>query len=173
VNRNKAKGTRWECSVRDYLNETHGKYVDNWRQAECPYRNPADPHNVFRPNQDRAHDLGDVHAWPFVLQLKDVAKPSAPKWIRAARRQARFAGFPFYCAVHKVRNRGVLQGRVHFDVRSFTKIRLVLGMDSREMANEYDFTFAVRGVDTSKWYFTCSVRSFAQMLSDVRVAGQY
>lgn len=54
MSRNKAKGTRWEVSVRDYLN--------------------ADgvPWEVYRPAQEGFKDTGDLHGLPyFAVQCKD------------------------------------------------------------------------------------------------------
>ncbi|KAF4408630.1 hypothetical protein [Streptomyces lycii] len=170
---NAAKGSRFEVAVRDYLNETTGRYRENWRECDTPFRNPVDRFNVRRPNQERQHDVGDIHAWPFVLQCKDVAKPSTPKWIGAAGRQARFAGFPFSVAVHKTRRANVRQSRVAMTVRQWTRLRMILGAESREAAYAYGAAFAVRGIDTAKWYVSLTLDDFARLLRDVRIAGQF
>lgn len=51
----KAKGTRWETSVRDFLNATLFSLV-----------------KIYRPAQEGFRDVGDLHGLPgFVIQCKD------------------------------------------------------------------------------------------------------
>ncbi|MFE1129594.1 hypothetical protein ACFW6R_23310 [Streptomyces albidoflavus] len=166
-NPNKAKGTAWESAVRDFLNgflrlvDEDGRFLD-----------PGDGMNVRRAAQEGARDVGDVHAAPFILECKDVKNPAVPSWLRQARVEARHAGFPFGVAVHKRRGMAVAVGRVHFDVRTWTRVRLLLGLPSRVMARRYGFTPTVRGLDTGRWYLTTTVAEFARLLDDVRGVGR-
>lgn len=115
-NPNKAKGSRWEAATRDFLNVDHDHYHDDWRERSrlgmSRFKNPANLLNVRKPVQEQATDVSDLHAWPFVIQCKDVASLSVPKWLRAAKAQSIAAGFPYYCAAHKTRGKGAALGRV-------------------------------------------------------------
>ncbi|MEU7191678.1 hypothetical protein [Streptomyces sp. NPDC045369] len=163
ANRNKAKGTAWESAVRDFLNGYLG-LVDE----RGTFRTPLSGENVRRAAQEGARDVGDVHAAPFILECKDVRNPAVPTWLRQARVEAAHAGFPYGVAVHKQRGYSVRAGRVHFDVRTWTRVRRALGLSSRAMAERYAFTPTVRGLDTGRWYLTTDVAGFAALLSDVR-----
>ncbi|MFD9020784.1 hypothetical protein ACFVZ5_30840 [Streptomyces sp. NPDC059570] len=66
----------------------------------------------------------------------------------------------------------VAVGRVHFDVRTWTRVRLLLGLPSRVMARRYGCTSTVRGLDTGRWYLTTTVAEFARLLADVRGVGR-
>ncbi len=68
LNASKAKGTRWESSVRDFLNST-GQSAHRIAQAGA--------------------DLSDVHLnGMWALQCKDVAQQRYAEWVPAARQQA-------------------------------------------------------------------------------------
>lgn len=55
MSRNKAKGTRWEVAVRDYLNAAPNGNI-----------------NAYRPAQEGFRDTGDLHGVPFfAVQCKD------------------------------------------------------------------------------------------------------
>lgn len=170
ANPNKAKGTGWESAIRDYLNVQLGLYVDEWRSSEAvtPFRNPADPMNVRRAAQEGVRDVGDIHAAPFILEAKDVAGKAVPTWLRQAHVEAKHAGFPYGVVVHKTRRASVGRGSVHIGLRTWTRIRLVLGLSAREMRAAYPFTPSLRGLDTAKWYMTTDLYSFAYILADVR-----
>lgn len=173
ANPNKARGTAWESAIRDYLNDRLGLYVDGWRELPqwvTPFRNPADPLNIKRQAQEGSYDVGDAHAWPFILEAKDVKSPAVPSWLRQALVEARNAGFPYGVAVHKVRRANVARGRVHFDVRTWTRVRLALSLDTCTMRARYGFTPTLRGLDTGRWYVTCELEQYAQLLADVRRA---
>ncbi|MFE9256521.1 hypothetical protein [Streptomyces sp. NPDC006879] len=163
ANPNKAKGTQWESDVRNYLNaelglvDEYGKFLD-----------PFDAHNVRRPAQEGAADVGDVHAVPFVLECKNVKRPSVPTFVRQAEVEAVHAGFPYGVAVVKVPRLNVRRGKVHFSVRTWTRVRLALGMDSREFAERYGFTASLRGLNTGRWYMTTELEPFGSLLEDVR-----
>ncbi|OKH90460.1 hypothetical protein AB852_35425 [Streptomyces uncialis] len=163
ANPNKAKGTQWESDVRDYLNAVLG-LVDEYGK----FLDPFDAHNVRRPAQEGARDVGDVHAVPFVLECKDVKRPSVPTFVRQAEVEARHAGFPYGVAVVKVRRSNVRSGKVHVGIRTWTRVRLALGMGAREFAERYTFTASLRGRDTARWYMTTELDSFARMLADTR-----
>ncbi|MEV7844102.1 hypothetical protein AB0O50_08955 [Streptomyces cyaneofuscatus] len=169
ANPNKTRGTAWESAVRNWLNFFLGLVDD-----DGTFLDPFDGMNVRRPAQEGARDIGDVHAAPFILECKDVRSPAVPTWLRQARVEAVHAGFPYGVVVHKVRGLGVRSGRVHFDVRTWTRTRTALGLSSRDMFERYGFTATVRGLDSGRWYLTTTVERFAALLSDVRagVAGR-
>lgn len=171
ANPNKAKGTEWESAIRDYLNDQLGLYVDGWRDLPAgttKFRRPADPLNVKRQAQEGNHDVGDLHASPFILEAKDVASKAVPTWLRQAHIEAKHAGFPFGVAVHKTRRAGVARGSVHIGLRTWTRIRLVLGYTTGEMRAAFRFVPSLRGWDTSKWYMTTDLETFACILAHVR-----
>ncbi|MFE1425383.1 hypothetical protein ACFW6C_07425 [Streptomyces fungicidicus] len=178
ANPSKARGTAWESAIRDYLNERLGLYWPDWRERKrngmTQWVNPMDPANIKRQAQEGAKDVGDLHAWPFVLEAKDVKNPAVPTWMRQARVEAFNAAFPYYVVVHKYRNANVRFGRVHMDVRTFTAVRQHLGLTSREMWEAFSFTLSkpLRGLDTSRWYFTTNLWHFAALLRAVRAVSR-
>ncbi|MDH6123837.1 MULTISPECIES: hypothetical protein [unclassified Kitasatospora] len=163
ANPNKAKGTAWESAVRDYLNRDLGL-----AHSDGTPRDPFSPLNVRRPAQEGVKDVGDVHAVPFILECKDCKSSAIPTWLRQTRVEAKNAGFPFGVAVVKLRRHGVHSGSVHFDVRTWTRVRLALGLKSADMYARYGFKLSMRGLDTSRWYFTSDVYFFSRILADVR-----
>ncbi|WP_030244170.1 hypothetical protein [Streptomyces sp. NRRL S-350] len=163
ANPNKRQGTSWESSIRDFLNKVLGLVDEKGKLL-----NPFNGLNVRRVAQEGSRDVGDVHAVPFVLEAKDVAKATVPTWIRQAEAEANHAGFPFGVVVHKLRRANVRAGKVHFGVRTWSRVRLVLGLSAREFYDRYRFTFTVRGLDTGKWYATTDLERFAVLLADVR-----
>ncbi|MFF4408101.1 hypothetical protein [Streptomyces sp. NPDC001404] len=165
VNRNKAKGTLWESSVRDYLNKVLG-LVDE----TGAFRDPFSAHNVRRAAQEGAKDVGDIHCPPFILECKHVRNPAVPTWLRQAEVEAKHARFPYGVAVVKVPWANTASGRVHFTVRTWTRVRLALGHTTRDMRELYAFTPTIRGLRTDRWYLTCSLRDFAQVLTDMRTS---
>ncbi|MFJ4666746.1 hypothetical protein [Kitasatospora purpeofusca] len=163
ANPNKQKGTAWESAVRDYLNRVLGLSAEDGRPVD-----PFDALNVRRAAQEGAKDVGDVHAVPFILECKDVTKGAVPTFLRQAEVEAVNAGFPYGVAVVKVRRANVSVGRVHYTVRTWTRVRLALGLNSRTFAQRYGFTMSLRGTDTGRWYATQSLADFAQVLDDIR-----
>ncbi|MEU7177011.1 MULTISPECIES: hypothetical protein [Streptomyces] len=165
ANPNKAKGTVWESAVRDYLNMSLG-LVDGCGK----FLDPFDPCNVRRPAQEGAADVGDVHCVPFVLECKNVKNPAVPTFLQQAEVEAGHAGFPYGVAVVKVSRQPARCGRVHFSVRTWTRVRLTLGISARQFADRYGFAASLRGRDTGKWYLTTDLGHFAQLAADMRAA---
>ncbi|MFF3557306.1 hypothetical protein ACFYXL_28315 [Streptomyces tsukubensis] len=163
ANPSKARGTAWESAVRDHLNEALG-LVD----AEGKLRDIFSALNVRRAAQEGVKDVGDVHCVPFVLECKDVKSPAVPTWLRQAHVEAVHAGYPYGVVVHKVRRANVRLGRVHFGVRTWTRVRVALGLSAREMRERYAFVPALRGLDSARWYLTTDVARFAQLVADLR-----
>lgn len=163
ANPNKTRGTAWESAVRDYLNRFLG-LVD----GSGTFRDPFHPGNVRRAAQEGARDVGDVHAAPFILECKDVKSPAVPAWIRQAEIEAVHAGFPYGLAVRKVRGASVAMGRVHVSVRTWTRIRLALGMPTQEFAALYGWSVSLRGLDSGRWYMTTTTRDLAHLINDYR-----
>lgn len=164
-NPNKQKGTAWESAVRDYLNRT--------LDLVGPTGKPRDPFSaltVRRPAQEGAQDVGDVWAVPFVLECKDVKNPAVPTFLRQAEVEAHNAGFPYGVAVTKTRRASVSVGRVHYTIRTWTRVRRAVGLNSREFYQRYGFTLSLRGLDTGRWYASQTVDAFALVLVDVRRA---
>ncbi|MFI9721544.1 hypothetical protein ACIHFE_18135 [Streptomyces sp. NPDC052396] len=151
--------------MRDYLNEALGQ-VD----ARGVFLDPFDAHNVRRPAQEGAADVGDVHAVPFVLECKNVKRPSVPTFLRQAQVEACHAGFPYGVAVVKVPRSNARRGRVHFAIGTWTRVRLALGLSSRAFADRYAFGASLRGLDSGKWYMTTELESFRHLLADMRAA---
>jgi hypothetical protein len=136
--------------------------------AHGTFTDPFSALNVRRPAQEGAKDVGDVWAVPFVLECKNVSNPSVPSFLRQARTEAGHAGFPYGVAVVKTRGRSVMRGLVHFDVRTWTRVRLALGLSTVEMRREYRFAPTVRSRNTGWWYLTCDVHQFSFLLEDLR-----
>lgn len=110
ANPSKARGTRWESGIRDYLNGT------------LEYSHPTDWRLVKRQAQEGAKDVGDLHAWPFILEAKDVKSPAVPTWLRQAEVEAVNAGFPYGVVIHKVRGKGPALARVHITDETFRRV---------------------------------------------------
>ncbi|MER5260427.1 hypothetical protein [Streptomyces sp. NPDC002855] len=165
ANPNKARGTQWESDVRDYLNAALGLVDDVGK-----FLDPFDAHNVRRPAQEGAADVGDVHAVPFVLECKAVKSPAVPTFLRQAGVEAVNAGFPYGVAVVKVPRQNTRRGKVHFAVATWTRIRRAIGLSAPEFAKRYGFTPSLRGLDTRKWYLTTDVEAFGVLLGDIRAA---
>jgi hypothetical protein len=171
ANPNKARGTAWESAVRDHLNDALGLYVDGWQDLPAgltKFRNPADPLNVKRQAQEGSYDVGDLHAWPFVVECKDVKNPAVPTWLRQGLVEAKNAGFPYAVVAHKARRLGVRSGRVHIDVRTFTRLRMALGLNAYAFADMFGLRLTTRGFNSARWYFSTTVDDFAGLLDAVR-----
>ncbi|MER6365039.1 hypothetical protein [Kitasatospora sp. NPDC001527] len=164
-NPNKAKGTAWESSVRDFLNRSLG-LVD----AAGKFLHPGSGDNIRRAAQEGAKDVGDIHAYPFVIECKDVKNPAVPTWLRQAVAEAEHAGFPLAAVVAKRRGFSPGVARVHFTVSTWRAIRDLLGTPVDDAAALYGAIYSARGLDTARWYVTVSLADFADLLADVRGA---
>lgn len=82
-NPQKAKGTRWETAVTRFLKDA-GIFA-------------------YKPRQEGARDVGDIHAPPFVLQAKDYRDvvTGIREGVEGVREQRLHAGMPFGAAVVK------------------------------------------------------------------------
>jgi hypothetical protein len=102
LNPNKSKGTRWESSVRDFLNST-GQSAHRIAQAGA--------------------DVSDVHLnGLWALQCKDQAQQRYAEWVPASEQQAANAGLVFSAVVHKRRNRPVGEALVVMTLDQFSDI---------------------------------------------------
>lgn len=163
ANANKAKGTAWESALRDYLNDALGRVDERGVLLDV-----FSALNARRPAQEGAADVGDVHCVPFVIEAKNVKRPSVPAFLRQADKEAANAGFPYGVAIVKTPRANVRRGKVHFGVRTWTRVRRALGLSARSMWQRYGFTLSVRGRDTGRWYFTTDVEAFARLVADLR-----
>lgn len=147
-NPSKARGTRWESTTRDYLN------------GALDYSHPTDWRLIKRQAQEGAKDVGDLHAWPFVLEAKDVKSPAVPTWLRQADTEAVNAGFPYGVVIHKVRGKGPGVARVH--ITEATYDRLIRDCPDVVAGSQVP-VFNARG-----GYWTWTLAEFAQVLQTVR-----
>lgn len=162
ANPSKARGTAWESAIRDFTNAFLGLYKDGWRDLPASQRflNMLDWRNVRRQAQEGAKDVGDLHAWPFILEAKDVKSPAVPTWLRQAEAEAVNAGFPYGVVIHKVRGKGPGMARVHITAETYDRL----------MVAHPDVHAAV---SPASWaprfgYWTWSLSDFAQVLATVR-----
>jgi hypothetical protein len=146
VNPSKARGTRWESAIRDYLNGVLG------------YSHPTDWRLVKRQAQEGAKDVGDLHAWPFILEAKDVKSPAVPTWLRQAEAEAVNAGFPYGVVIHKVRGKGPALARVHITDETY-----------RRLGTEYP-RIQPAWINYGRRYVTWTLAEFAEVLATVRAA---
>jgi hypothetical protein len=146
ANPSKARGTRWESAIRDYLN------------GVLDYSHPTDWRLVKRQAQEGAKDVGDLHAWPFILEAKDVKSPAVPTWLRQAVAEADNAGFPYEVVIHKVRGKGPALARVHISGDTYARL----------LANHPDVLLA--WANPGKSYVTWTLAEFAQVLATVRAS---
>ncbi|MEU7636580.1 MULTISPECIES: hypothetical protein [unclassified Streptomyces] len=122
----KRKGTAWEREVRHYLNTALGQYVDHWKDAAYPWKDPHDPDNVIRPAQTGARDVGDLHARPFVLECKAERSIRLADYVRQAKREATHAGFPLGVAIVKAPRRSAADGYAVMDLATFAQVLVLL-----------------------------------------------
>ncbi len=102
TNANKAKGTRWESAVRDYLNST-GQSAHRIAQAGA--------------------DVADVHLnGLWALQCKDQAQQRYAEWVPATEKQAANAALSYSAVVHKRRNAPVGDALVVMTLDQFSEI---------------------------------------------------
>ena len=146
ANPSKARGTKWESAVRDYLN------------GVLEYSHPTDWRLVKRQAQEGAKDVGDLHAWPFILEAKDVKSPAVPTWLRQAEVEAVNAGFPYGVVIHKVRGKGPALARVHITDDTF--MRLADALPAGDLP-------AHPALNT-RGYWTWTLADFAEVLAAAR-----
>lgn len=147
ANPSKARGTRWESQIRDYLN------------GVLEYSHPTDWRLVKRQAQEGAKDVGDLHAWPFVLEAKDVKSPAVPTWLRQAETEAVNAGFPYGVVIHKTRGKGPALARVHILDRTFQRLPSAALVGCPVPMPNF------------RRYHTWTLAEFAEVLRAVRSAG--
>ncbi|MCX4687313.1 hypothetical protein OG401_23925 [Kitasatospora purpeofusca] len=120
----KRKGTAWETTGCDYLNDVTGKYRPDWKDLDRSVRwvDPSDPENVRRQVQEGRADIGDAHARPFALEFKAEQRFNLPEYIRQANAEARNAGLPYGVAVVKAPRKNVSAGYVVMDLATFARV---------------------------------------------------
>lgn len=101
ANPNKAKGTRWESEVRDFL-----------KQEQCL-------DHARRIAQTGTLDVGDIHVEPFVIQAKNQKAFDLSKWVADAEVQAERAGMPYGVAVVKAPRKPTERGYVVMSLGTF------------------------------------------------------
>lgn len=102
---NKAKGTRWEVAVRDYL-KSRGI-------------------NAYRPAQEGFRDTGDLHGVdPFAVQCKDWRDVTSAirEGLDGAQKQAANSGQPFGVAVVKRARKPVSEAYVVLRLEDFATL---------------------------------------------------
>ena len=103
ANPNKAKGTRWESAVRDFINSVRVNRASRVAQAGA--------------------DVGDIHLnGMWALQCKDHAQARYSKWVDEASEQAKEARLPFSAVVHKRRGSKPGDAYVVMSLSTFTDI---------------------------------------------------
>lgn len=105
---NKAKGTRYESEIRDFLNSVG--------------------FDVKRVVQMGRADQGDLHGYPLhIIEAKSVKTIDLPSFVRQADREAVNAGEPFgVCFVKKVRgstDEGYAVRSIATDIRLVRRLR--------------------------------------------------
>jgi hypothetical protein len=118
VSANKAKGTRWEVQVRDYLNSRG--------------------FDTYRPAQEGFRDTGDLHGLPlFAVQCKDWRDVTGAirEGIDGARVQAGNRGEPFGVAIVKRARKPVAEAYAVLRLEDFAS--LVQGLDGEEHWVDY------------------------------------
>lgn len=126
ANESKRKGTAWEVTVRDYINEATGKYLAVVEGEPRQFADPADPHNCKRQVQQGQYDIGDLHAWPVAIECKAEKRITLPEYVRQANAEAARAGLPFGVAVVKAPRKNVKDGYVVTDLATFVRILAAL-----------------------------------------------
>lgn len=101
----KRRGTEWETAVTRYLREAV----------------PAGD-DIRRVAQTGRADTGDVHAAPFVLECKNVAKIDLAAFTEQADREAENAGMRFGVAVVKRRGKNVRHGYAVMSLETFARV---------------------------------------------------
>lgn len=111
-NANKARGTRWEVAVRDYLRGFPG--LGHARRVAAA----------------GSLDEGDLHAEPFAVQCKDAKAHDLSGWLSATGSQAQRAGLPFPVLVVKRRQRAVGESYAIMRLEDFARLAQNLLEDS-------------------------------------------
>ena len=101
ANPHKAKGTRWESAVRDFLKEE--RCLDHARRIAAT----------------GALDIGDIHMEPFVIQAKNQKSFDLAGWVADAEEQADRAGMPYGVAVVKAPRKPTERGYVVMSLSTF------------------------------------------------------
>ncbi|MCT2594255.1 hypothetical protein LHJ74_30845 [Streptomyces sp. N2-109] len=114
---NKDKGTRHETAVVNYLNKKLGRITEDGR-----FKWPIDSRNIKRQAQTGRKDVGDIWAYPFILEAKDEARHSIPSYIRQANQEALNAGTEYGAAVVKKRGANIADSYVCMDLRTFARV---------------------------------------------------
>lgn len=123
TNANKAKGTRYEGEIRDFLND-------------CGFV-------VRRVVQMGSADQGDLHGYPLhIIEAKNEKTIRLPEYVRQAEREAVNAGEPFGVAFVKRPRAGTGDG---YAVRS-------IATDARLIARMRDMEDALKDADFSRWF---------------------
>lgn len=104
-NANKRRGTEWETAGTRYLRE-----------------HVPDGDDIRRVAQTGRLDIGDVHARPFVLEFKNVAKVDLAAFVDQAETEAANAGLPYGVAVVKRRGKGAAAGYVVLSLATFARV---------------------------------------------------
>ena len=105
TNRNKAKGSRWEARVRDYLSDALRTRVE---------RIPA----------GAQHDRGDLSGIPgMAVECKDVARMDLAGWVDEATDEAlNVGGGTLPVVIHKRRGKGTSLGYVTMPLWAFAEL---------------------------------------------------
>ena len=104
TNPNKAKGTRWESTVRDFLQEE--RCLDHARRIA----------------QTGTLDIGDIHMEPFALQAKNQKAFDLSRWVSDAEVQAERAGLTYGVAVVKAPRKPTERGYVVMSLGTFRRL---------------------------------------------------
>lgn len=104
ANPNKAKGTRWESTVRDFLQEE--RCLDHARRIA----------------QTGTLDIGDIHMEPFALQAKNQKAFDLAGWVSDAEVQAERAGMTYGVAVVKAPRKPTDRGYVVMSLGTFRRL---------------------------------------------------
>ncbi|MEU7243371.1 hypothetical protein [Streptomyces sparsogenes] len=122
ANPSKAKGTRYEGEIRDFLNSRG--------------------FNVRRVVQMGNKDQGDLHGYPLhVIEAKNEKSLRLPEYVRQAEREAVNAGVPFGVAFVKRQRASTGDG---YAVRS-------IATDARLMARMRDMEDALQAAAPAAW----------------------
>lgn len=113
MSRNKAKGTKWEVELRDYLNNVGGAST-RWRLWE-----------VYRPAQEGFRDTGDLHGLPFfTVQAKNWKETmdAIRTGLDGVLTQAKHYGRPLGVNLVKRRRKNVRLGYAVLTVKHFAAL---------------------------------------------------
>ncbi|MGV9263172.1 hypothetical protein ACWDRR_00745 [Kitasatospora sp. NPDC003701] len=111
MSREKRKGTAWESDIVRFL---RGSGLDAKRVA-----------------QTGRLDVGDIHAPPWVIEAKNVAKIELSSFVDQAEREARHADCPFGVAVVKRRQHGAGKAYAVMTLETLARVMKALADKSR------------------------------------------